>query len=299
MQNIDYIEHFEEKLRASVNTSTIPSPKLRDAILYTLFPGGKRLRPLLIYLCGELLSVSKASLDTMAVAMELVHCYSLVHDDLPAMDDDDTRRGLPSCHIQFDEATAILAGDGMQALATEILLNELPKHLNFEQTIQITKVLAQASGVSGMISGQALDLSELSKQSLTESQLAAIHHLKTGQLITACIQMPLKAAKPSKEQSKSLLEFAKHLGLVFQMQDDYLDRWASKNHGKDRTSDIENNKTTYASLYTQKELYHLIITNYEKTQAALAPFGQGAKHLHRLISQLEHRIQPPQKERRV
>lgn len=284
------LSHFEETLRIFTNQAIIPAPRIKEAMLYSIFPGGKRLRPLLVYLSGQLIDVDPHHLDIMAVSIELVHCYSLVHDDLPAMDNDDFRRGKPSCHRAFDEATAILVGDSLQALAFDILLTKLPQSLSMSKVVAVTKELVRASGASGMISGQSLDLTELSKRSLEESSLREIHQLKTGQLINACINMVLSAGNPSEEATDALRTYANIIGLVFQMQDDYLDRYADiKKLGKNRASDAANQKMTFATLYDQATLAQLIDHDYLKAQEALSPFGEKAKLLHALTLELHQR----------
>ena len=282
----------EKVLQKLLHSADIPAPILREAIAYALFPGGKRLRPLLVYLCGELLDVNPNTLDIIAASIEYMHCYSLVHDDLPAMDDDDQRRGRPSCHRAFDEATAILVGDGMQALAVDLLLTHLPQSQPLPDVIQITHILLKACGPAGMVSGQSLDLSELAKPNISEQQLRDIHHLKTGQLITACIDMVLAAGNPPPLFMTALRQFAHHLGLVFQMQDDYLDRYdATKTLGKGRSSDAMNQKITFANLYTQDELYDLITEHYQLAYLALNPFIHRADDLRHLVKSVQCRME--------
>lgn len=159
------------------------------------------------------------------------------------MDNDDLRRGRPSCHKAFDEATAILAGDGMQALAIDVLLTYLPHLVQPERVISITRELVQATGISGMVSGQSLDLSELAKSSVDDERLKEIHHLKTGRLILACIEMVLRIQSTPEAYQSALRTYANHIGLVFQMQDDYLDYHAPAEFlGKGRSSDLANQK---------------------------------------------------------
>lgn len=285
-----YLSHYEDTLRTLMSKVVIPAPRIKEAMLYSLFPGGKRIRPLLVYLCGQLVDVNPRNLDIIAVSIELIHCYSLVHDDLPAMDNDDFRRGKPSCHRAFDEATAILVGDSLQALAFDILLTELPLSLSMTQVIDVTKELVRASGASGMVSGQSLDLTELSKPSLQEHQLREIHQLKTGQLILACINMVLSAGHASMEEADALRTYANTIGLVFQMQDDYLDRYADiKTMGKNRASDAANQKITFATLYDQHTLSRLINDYYLKAQEALSLFGEKAHLLQTLTLELHQR----------
>ncbi|MDX1837745.1 polyprenyl synthetase family protein [Legionella taurinensis] len=285
-----HAHRHDEYLKQLLADYDIAAPRLKEAITYALFPGGKRLRPVLVYLIGQLLKIDLACLDILAAAIELTHAYSLIHDDLPAMDDDDMRRGKPSCHKAFDEATAILAGDGLQGMAVEILLNKLPAYLPATQVVAVANALTKATGVSGMVSGQCLDLSELSQPGIDEQRLRFIHSLKTGQLILACATMPLAAATDVKpDAAQAIREFAAHLGLVFQMQDDYLDQYAEKTHGKGRASDLENEKMTFAALHSKTELQSLIKHHYSLAFASLEPFGDKADELRQLTESLEQR----------
>ncbi|WP_133129511.1 polyprenyl synthetase family protein [Legionella yabuuchiae] len=286
----ELIARHETILNRVIERADIPATKIKDAIRYSLFPGGKRLRPMLIYLVGTMIHASLDSLDYIAAAIEITHCYSLIHDDLPAMDNDDIRRGKPSCHCAFDEATAILAGDGMQALAIEILFTHLPRHLSESKTIMIAKELVKASGPSGMVSGQALDLTELSNPNIDEINLSRIHQLKTGKLIRACVLAALAAGTPTAEEARALERFANHFGLLFQMQDDYLDRYQSKNLGKGRSSDLANKKVTYATLFKQHDLIQKISEHYDKTFNALSCFGNRAKTILGILHELKQNI---------
>ncbi|MFZ4077333.1 MAG: polyprenyl synthetase family protein [Legionellaceae bacterium] len=287
----DFILRHDEVLRSLVLEADIPAQRIKDAMLYSLFPGGKRIRPQLVYLCGDLLNVAPEVLDILAAAIELIHGYSLIHDDLPAMDNDDYRRGKLTCHRAFDEETAILAGDGMQALAIDILLTHLPKTLPPHHVLQVTHALVKAAGPQGMISGQSLDLSELSHGLLDEQTLQTIHHLKTGQLILACVSMVLKTKNSDEEHVHALETFAHHLGLVFQMQDDYLDRYNEDDLGKKRASDEANHKTTFATLYSQDNLLTIIHTRFTQAHEALSPFKDKAQKLHDLLDALAMRTQ--------
>ncbi|KTC74488.1 geranyltranstransferase [Legionella birminghamensis] len=284
------IDRHEMVLLQLLSELDIPASRLKEAIAYSLFPGGKRLRPVLVYLCGELVRAPLAALDYIAAAVELTHCYSLVHDDLPAMDNDDMRRGKPSCHRAFDEATAILVGDGMQALAIEILLSKLTDILPAANVIEITRELVRASGPTGMVSGQSLDLSELCNNTIDEHTLRKIHQLKTGKLILSCINMALAAGTPSSEEIRNLRLYGNHLGLVFQMQDDYLDAYASIEHlGKGRASDLANDKVTYAQLFPQKSLLEQINQHFDQAKTALQQIGTTAFELLHLSKQLHQR----------
>lgn len=286
-----YTQRHERFLEEILKETEIPADTIRSATYYSLFPGGKRIRPVLVYLAGELLNVALPVLDVIASAIELTHCYSLIHDDLPAMDDDDLRRGKPSCHKAYDEATAILVGDGMQALAIEVLLTRLSSLLDPSQIVVITQELVKASGISGMVSGQSLDLSELAKPSITEEQLRTIHHLKTGRLILACFEMVLAAQSSAQDQTKTALRtYAYHIGLVFQIQDDYLDHYAPANLlGKGRSSDAANQKITFATLFTRSQLEADIVAHYQMALDSLKLFEAKADNLIELTRQLENR----------
>ncbi len=268
MTNLDpityYLQRHEQYLHQIIDAQDIPSTHLKNAIFYVLFPSGKRIRPILVYLCGEMLNIDLNVLDIIAASIELTHCYSLVHDDLPSMDNDDMRRGRASCHRAFDEATAILVGDGLQSLAIEILLKYLPQYIPAQQIIAITIELVKASGTSGMVSGQCLDLYELMKPNLNTEKLCQIHNLKTGKLLIACINMVLVVSQTSVEIKQSLYNYADNLGLVFQMQDDYLDKYADINLlGKGRASDQQNGKATFAHYYSKNELATMIKDHYQ------------------------------------
>jgi farnesyl diphosphate synthase len=215
----------------------------------------------------------------------------LIHDDLPAMDDDDFRRGKPSCHKAFDEATAILVGDGLQALAIELLLDKLPLTMSAQKTVVITKELVSANGFMGMISGQSLDLSELKNPNLSLDMLSFIHNLKTGKLIVACFNMAILASSDVGHiESEALKKFAYEIGLVFQMQDDYLDHYAPQSVlGKGASSDLLNEKVTFASLFSKDTLAEKINALYRDAIENLKPFGEQANDLIALTETLRLR----------
>ncbi len=285
-----YIARHEEYLNQLLKTAIIPDETIREALLYTLFPGGKRMRPLLVYLSGELLEIPLAMLDSMAAAIELMHNYSLIHDDLPAMDNDNWRRGKLSCHRYFNEAIAILTGDGLQALAIETLLTTLVCYLPATAVNHITLVLVKACGFGGMVCGQSLDLAKLSKPSLLEADLIEVHTLKTGRLISACMDMVIAASNtPDKAYTKALQTCAHELGLSFQMQDDYLDAYGHDALGKQHASDRANHKHTFAYFYDKEKLNHKITIHFERALHALAPFGESAHKLQTFIQTLEKR----------
>ena len=248
---------FQQTCRDRVNStlsqtiSELPehSEKLKQAMEYALLIGGKRMRPFLVYATGKMLSIQQKDLDGPAAAIEAIHAYSLIHDDLPAMDDDDLRRGHPTCHIQFDEATAILAGDALQTLAFEILCDYPLSSELTEKRIELVKIISQAAGYNGMCGGQAMDLAA-TDQDISLQQLEDLHNKKTGALLSACVEMAMTLAPNITPQSRlNLMNFAKIIGLAFQVQDDILDVVGdSAVLGKPQGSDQAQNKSTYPAM---------------------------------------------------
>lgn len=220
---------------------------LEDAVCYALQAGGKRIRPCLVYAAAQAAGNSNAAaLDNAACAMELVHTYSLIHDDLPAMDNDDLRRGRPTLHKAFDEATAILVGDGLQALAFELLASATG--LSAEARLQMVKVMAQAAGLGGMVGGQFVDIAATGSP-LALVELQGLHALKTGALIRASLSLGGIAAGASDADQAALEAFGEHLGLAFQVVDDILDvEGSAATLGKTGGKDAAAGKTTYVSL---------------------------------------------------
>ena len=228
------------------NQNVIAAARLSEAMHYATLNGGKRLRAMLVYATGEAFNANPDALDSAACAVEMIHAYSLVHDDMPMMDDDDLRRGKPTCHKAYDEATALLVGDALQSLAFECLTeNDLPA----DQQITMVKCLAQASGVMGMAGGQAIDLASVGKQ-LNQTDLEAMHLLKTGALIQASVLLGAYCGKNySSMDLKYLNNYAAAIGLAFQVQDDVLDVIAdTATLGKQQGADIARNKPTYPAL---------------------------------------------------
>lgn len=248
---------FLEQNLSRINQALIESlpeenfSEITKAIHYSVMNGGKRLRPQLMLLMADALKVdvSNKTIDLMAAAGELIHCYSLIHDDLPAMDDDDFRRGQLSCHKKFDEATAILAGDAIQPLSLEILTSIEDNNLSDSTKSKIINVFAKACGPKGMVEGQNLDIKSESKN-LNEDELDRIHFLKTGKLIEACILSVCLLKKEIREEEvEKLVEFSEKFGLAFQIRDDILDVIGNEQEiGKPVGSDQEKNKSTYASV---------------------------------------------------
>lgn len=250
----DHTQRLEE-LRQRVNLAldahlpTSESKQLHEAIRYSTLNGGKRLRALLVYCAGETFHVPLDTLDIPACAVEYVHAYSLIHDDLPAMDDDDLRRGKPTCHIQFDEATAILAGDALQSHAFKILSDDSKGDLNDSQRLKITQLLATSCGPQGMAGGQMLDI-DATKKTLSLSELEKMHSLKTGALIEASVIMGATCSNNVTEtQLTALSRYAKNIGLAFQIIDDILDETSdTETLGKQSGADKALGKATYPSL---------------------------------------------------
>lgn len=225
--------------------------KVTEAIHYSVMNGGKRIRPQIILILSEILNVdiSNENVDLIAAAGELIHCYSLIHDDLPAMDDDDYRRGQLSCHRKFDEATAILTGDAIQPLSLEVLTSIEDPNLSDKTKLEIINLFARACGPEGMVEGQNRDILSENKK-LTEEELDQIHYLKTGKLIEACVLCVCLIKKNIDETLiEKLIEFSNKFGLAFQIRDDILDEIGDQDKiGKPTKSDIKNNKSTYPSI---------------------------------------------------
>ena len=230
--------------RALPDPATAPR-RLHAAMRHGVLNGGKRMRPLLVYATGTALGAREADLDAAAAAVELVHCYSLVHDDLPAMDDDDLRRGQPTVHVAFDEATAILAGDALQTLAFEALAAapQAPA-----QRIAMLAELARASGVAGMCGGQALDI-DATGQAIALIELERLHALKTGALLRCAVRLGALAANATPAQAEQLDRYADALGLAYQVRDDLLDiEGDAATLGKTAGKDIAQDKATFPAL---------------------------------------------------
>ncbi|HSX19732.1 MAG TPA: farnesyl diphosphate synthase [Gammaproteobacteria bacterium] len=280
-------QQLVNSLLANILPISLPAMPLHSAMRYAVLNPGKRLRPILVYAVGDVLDVPPAALHAAAMSIELVHCYSLIHDDLPAMDDDDLRRGLPACHRAFDEATAILAGDGLQALAFEILSDPDVNPLSPAQQIAMVKVLAKAAGVFGMVLGQAQDLAAEQKN-LNLTELTALHQNKTGALFNACIELSIIAASnASAEIQHDLRRYSRHLGLAFQIHDDILDVTGNQEQlGKPVGSDQKHAKSTFTSLLGLDAAREQAQANLDLALEAIAPLGDGGVVLNELARYL-------------
>jgi farnesyl diphosphate synthase len=248
-----FAQACQQRVEAALDTFLPPAKTyptlLHETMRYAALDGGKRVRPLLVYGAGQALGAPDAALDAAACAIECIHAYSLVHDDLPAMDDDALRRGKPSCHKAFGEAQAILAGDALQSLAFHILAHANMGRLGAERRISMIELLASASGSRGMAGGQSVDLAAVGCE-LTLTELENMHIHKTGALIRAAVLLGvLCAADPSDSERKALDHYGKCIGLAFQVQDDILDVTGdTRQLGKQAGADQALNKPTYTSL---------------------------------------------------
>jgi farnesyl diphosphate synthase len=244
-----YQERNNDQLSHWLDTPEFQDQSLIQAMRYGLLLGGKRVRPYLVYITGEMLGCSLEALDTPASAIECIHAYSLIHDDLPAMDDDNLRRGQPTCHIKFDEATAILTGDALQTLAFSILAEGKLSVDAESNRVKMIQALAHASGARGMCLGQALDL-EAENRTVSFEELKQIHNNKTGALIKCAVILgALAAGEKGRAILPQLEAYADAVGLAFQIQDDILDIISdTETLGKPQGSDEAQNKSTYPSL---------------------------------------------------
>lgn len=254
--------------------------RLHAAQRYAVLGGGKRLRPLLVYCTGEALGIPAASLDAPAAAVELIHSYSLVHDDLPAMDDDDLRRGQPTAHRAFDEATAILAGDALQVFAFSLLARDFAPDVGAEARINMIRILADASGTEGMAGGQAIDLSAVGR-TLNLEELEAMHRLKTGALIRASVLIAAACSPSISEETRTALDgYAQDIGRAFQIQDDILDVEGNfEILGKATGADAARAKPTYPSIMGLEAAKTRAHDLHVRACERLAPLGPRAEVL--------------------
>lgn len=254
---------------------------LHEAMRYSTLDGGKRLRPLLVLAAAELGNSIQAACEAAMAAVECIHVYSLVHDDMPAMDNDSLRRGKPTCHVQFGEATALLTGDALQTLAFDVLSQ--PTDLSAQRQLRMVQVLANASGSVGMAGGQAIDLAHVGLM-MVQEDLEFMHSLKTGALIRAAVQLGgLSCPDLSDEDLQHLDEYAKKLGLAFQVIDDVLDCEAdTATLGKTAGKDEDANKPTYVKLLGLAEARHYAESLVQQAIDALQPFGERAERLRQL-----------------
>ena len=263
---------------------------LNEAVRYSIFGGGKRIRPVLVYASGEAFNVKPAALDGCACAVEMIHTYSLIHDDLPAMDDDDLRRGRLTCHKAYNEATAILAGDSLQALAFHVLARDPAISVSAEQRLRMIDTLALASGPGGMTGGQTIDL-EAEDKALSLEQLQTMHSRKTGALIRAGVELgALCSGRVDEDQFHNVSRYADCIGLAFQIHDDVLDIVGdTETLGKPQGSDMEKNKATYPNLLGLEGAKQAAQELLEDALNCLSDFGDEAGMLRRIARYIVER----------
>lgn len=277
----EYQSRTQKVLDRALSDLDVPE-RLRHSMRYSTLSAGKRFRALLVYASGLAVDAPLSRLDSVAAALECVHAYSLIHDDLPAMDDDDLRRGQKTNHIEFDEATAILAGDALQALAFELINND-QSTLTDAQTRKISLTLAQSAGPSGMVGGQMLDI-EATEQSLSREQLENVHRRKTGALINAAVVCgALCGDNNNQEQLNKLSVYANKIGLAFQVVDDVLDIESSTEElGKPSGSDLEMGKSTYPALIGLEASKQLAENLYQESIVSIASISDNTQLLEDL-----------------
>lgn len=295
MSQLHHLDHYQARinhfLTEKINALSINDEKLLAAMRYGLLIGGKRMRPYLAYITGEALGANLQDIDGVAAAIECIHAYSLLHDDLPAMDDDDLRRGEPTCHKKFDEATAILAGDSLQTLAFDILANHPFSFQCAEKQLTLIKQLTYASGYLGMCGGQALDLSATGK-SISLAELEQLHSLKTGALLKAavvmsaqCVPQPINA-----QEENTLALFADLIGLAYQVRDDIIDITSTEEElGKPAGSDIAAEKSTYPALLGLEGAQKKADDLFSQALQALASLPYNTQNLKAFANFIVHR----------
>ncbi|MBS0288706.1 MAG: polyprenyl synthetase family protein [Proteobacteria bacterium] len=281
------LTHCQEKMNTLLKQYLPPDNQtpLFNAMHYACLNGGKRLRPLLVYMIAELFDAAPEQLNPLAVAIELIHCYSLIHDDLPAMDNDDLRRGKPTCHKAFGEANAILAGDALLTLAFEVLANERSYPIKNQSTIlKIIHLLAIAAGPQGMVYGQAFDMAAQGN-SLNLEELMQMHRTKTGALISASVQCSaLATGKASENDLVDLQKFGQALGLCFQIQDDILDAQGNSEKMGKNPGDAKKHKCTFVTLLGLKQAKAHALHWHQEAQTSLDRFKNKALPLRSLAS---------------
>ncbi len=270
---------MEASLGRVLPDAKLAPQRLHEAMRYAVLGGGKRVRPLLLFAAGEVSGAQPERLEIAATAVELIHAYSLAHDDLPCMDDDTLRRGKPTCHVEYDEATALLVGDSLQSLAFQVLSGS-----GFEdqaaRQMRMVEILARASGSRGMAGGQAIDLASVD-QNLSLPELELMHIHKTGALIRASVQLGALAGRELPDgQVKALDHFAKWIGLAFQVIDDVLDADGNTaTLGKTAGKDAKNNKPTYVGIMGNSGARAFAQELKDKAELALPELGDGARRL--------------------
>jgi farnesyl diphosphate synthase len=286
---------IEGTLQRALGRAAGPAPILSDAMRYAVMAGGKRVRPLLVHAAAELGEAPASLVDGCAAAVELIHTYSLIHDDLPCMDDDDLRRGRPTTHRVHGEAQAMLAGDALQALAFEVLVDGFVGHPGEAAGRPVSAAvlvgcLARAAGAVGMAGGQSIDLASVGKR-LTAGELETMHRMKTGALMRASTLLGAMAAGLGASDQAAVERFADRIGLAFQVVDDVLDVASdSATLGKTAGKDAANDKPTYVSLMGLEPARRLVVELRSQAQAALEPFGRRGHRLSGLADLIVDRV---------
>ena len=268
----------------------IPSLELKSAMEYTLLNSGKRLRPLLIYAAGKTFGAALENLDIPAAAVEIIHSYSLIHDDLPCMDNADLRRGKPTCHKEFSEGMAVLTGDALHTLAMQIMASH-PAPIKPEKRLAMLDIICKASGPYGMAAGQALDISVLGNKTISTELLLDIYRLKTGALFTACLELGRLASADDNEINKrAMRDFGTHIGLAFQIQDDILDIvGTAEQTGKSQGIDSQNKTITYPALHGLEKAREKVQSLYLDALQSIDYLGEKAQLLRELAQSMLER----------
>lgn len=279
---------IDSRLDRLLPPESLPPTKVHAAIRWSVFAGGKRFRPLLVRAVGETFGAATTSLLDTACALEMIHTYSLIHDDLPSMDDDDLRRGRATCHVRFGEATAILAGDALQTLAFKTVSED--ELLSAEKRTKLIREIALASGTpQGMVAGQAYDLDAESRE-VTDDELEQIHRLKTGALIVAASRCGAIVADASESELTAITHYAGQLGLLFQITDDLLDVTATAEAlGKTPGKDMRSKKATYPSLHGIEAAREFAKRVHEQASAALDQLARPTDRLHEIADYILNR----------
>ena len=279
----------ERALKEELDRTPVLDDTLRASMAYSLMAGGKRLRPVLLMAAADAVGADGTKFLPVACALEMIHTYSLIHDDLPAMDNDDLRRGKPTNHVVYGEGIAILAGDALLTLAFTVILRQ--KAVPAEALLRVVDEVSRAAGAEGMVGGQVLDL-EAENRQISMEELRRVHTGKTGALFRAALRSGAILAGASEEQLSALTAYADHFGLAFQITDDILDVIGNAEEiGKPVGSDEKNHKSTYVTLTSLEMAQELARRTVEEAEAALSAFGQEAAFLRELVAYLVNRKQ--------
>jgi farnesyl diphosphate synthase len=289
----DWLAYIQQRIETILQTvlpaANVAPTRLHEAMRYAVLGGGKRIRGLLAHSAGGFTHARPEQLDRAACAVELIHAYSLIHDDLPCMDDDKLRRGKPTVHVAYDEATALLAGDALQALAFQVLA-EFPVSSTASGQVEAVRLLAQAIGSQGMVGGQAIDMASTGLE-IAREELEFMHVRKTGALIRAAVLIGARAGEGASEDRRRRLDlYAKRIGLLYQVVDDILDASSdTATLGKTAGKDASHGKPTYVSLLGLAEARRLSEDLLAEAHDALTPLGERASRLRELADFIAHR----------